>query len=172
MGRNLRLQILKTPQAFFNKWPAKQRNLIFMLPKLLTTEDQNRQSDQISVLCKYIRPLAFSNHSRPRNVKEANNQVIFHPDSECLRTVAETPVLDDLRIVWAGVTFSRSSSCAYPQKLQKCSICVDTQIFNSGEELFCVRSQKLQYWMICVSCIFLAPVAVHILRNSRKYSFA
>ena len=77
-------------------------------------------------------------------------QVIFHPDSECLCTVAETPVLDDLRIVWAGVTFSRSSNCAYLLKLQKCSICVDTQIPNSGEERFCVRSQKLQYWIICV----------------------
>ena len=31
--------------------------------------------------------------------KKQKYQVIFHPDSECLRTVAETPVLDDLRIV-------------------------------------------------------------------------
>ena len=100
-------------------------------------------------------------------------QVIFHLDSECLRTVAETPVLDDLRIVWAGVTFSRSSSCAYPQKRQNCFICVDTQITNSSAELFlrtvaetpvlddlrivyfsrsssCTHPQKLQKVFICV----------------------
>ena len=56
------------------------------------------------------------------------------------------PVFDDLRIVWVDVTFSRSSSCAYPQKLQELFICVD-----SRRGVFCVRSQKLQYWMICVS---------------------
>ena len=41
--------------------PINQRNLIFILPKLLTTEDQEGQSDQII--------------TRLRNVKEANNSV-------------------------------------------------------------------------------------------------
>ena len=54
--------------------PTKQRNLIFLLPKLLTTEDQEGQSDQISVLCKYIRQIIIT---RPRNVKEANNSFVF-----------------------------------------------------------------------------------------------
>ena len=54
--------------------PTKQRNLIFLLPKLLTTEDQEGQSDQISVLCKYIRQIIIT---RPRNVKEANNLFVF-----------------------------------------------------------------------------------------------
>ena len=85
-----------------------------------------------------------------------------------MRTVAETPVLDDLRIVY----FSRSISCIYPQKLQKVFFCIDTQMPNRGAELFCVQTQKLQYWMICVSwelmSLFLAPVAVHIRRNSTK----
>ena len=71
-----------------------------------------------------------------RTAKYREGQVIFHPDSECLCTVAETPVLDDLCIVSAGVTFSRSSSRVYPQKLQKYFFFLDTQIPNSGEELF------------------------------------
>ena len=50
--------------------PIKQRNLIFLLPKLFTTEDQEGQGGQISVLCKYIRQIIIT---RPRNVKEANN---------------------------------------------------------------------------------------------------
>ena len=59
-----------------------------------------------------------------RTAKYREGQVIFHPDSECMRTVTETPVLG----------------------------------------------------MICVSCqlasLFLAPVAVHIRRNSKSISFA
>ena len=54
--------------------PTKQRNSIFLLLKLLTTDDQEGQSDQISVLCKYIRQIIIT---RPRNVKEANNSFVF-----------------------------------------------------------------------------------------------
>ena len=82
MGSNLiRLQIPKTPQAFFNKYPIKQRNLIVLLSKLFMTEDQEGQSDQISVLCKYIRQIIIT---RPRNVKEANNLFVFYWDEGCL----------------------------------------------------------------------------------------
>ena len=80
------------------------------------------------------------------------------------------------------MTFSGSSSCAYPQKPQKLLICVDTQIPNSGAELFCVQSQKLhrevvfaypqnlQKVFICVHMQKLRPVRGAILRTSTQTS--
>ena len=97
-----------------------------------------------------------------------------------MRTDAETPVLDDLCIVGANVIFSGSSSCAYPQKLQKLLICVDTQIPNSGAELFCVLwqklhrevvctyTQKLQKFFICVYTQKLRPVRGAICESPHK----
>ena len=49
--------------------------------------------------------------------------------------VAETPALDDLRM-----------SAETPELI----ICLDAQKPNRGAEFFCVWSQKLRHWMICV----------------------
>ena len=74
-------------------------------------------------------------------------QVIFHPLLECLRTVAETPVLDDLRM-----------SAETPELI----ICVDAHIPNRGADFFCVWSQKLRHWMICISYMFLLASLVQL----------
>ena len=61
--------------------------------------------------------------------------------------VAETPALDDLRM-----------SAETPELI----ICLDAQIPNRGAEFFCVWSQKLRHWMICVSYMFFLASLVQI----------
>ena len=88
--------------------------------------------------------------------------------------------MDDLRIVGANVTFSGSSSRAYPQKLQELLICVDTQIPDSGAELsFCVRSQQLHREVVCAYpqklqmffiCVHTQKLRGVILRTSTQTS--
>ena len=74
-------------------------------------------------------------------------ELIFHPNLEYLRTAAETPVLDDLRMVDAFVvlkTIQAAGVLRMSAGTPNPSMCINAQNRISDAKFFCVHPQKLQ----------------------------